>query len=132
MNEARDPTPSEWLALHEEDAGYERLALLIKLAALVAWLGAWRLGLTWQASLVVALLWGQEAIWRTWQARIGERLIALERGDAAPFRLYSDWAERRGGVTALLRGYLCNAPRPTVLYPYAPLLLVDAARQWLF
>ncbi len=125
-----NPRAAEWLALHGDQGAYERLALAMKLLAVLVWLiapGGLPAG---RATLAIALLWGQEAIWRTWQQRLFERLLALESASVEPFRLYSDWARRRGGMGALLGDYARGAMRPTVVYPYGPLLLLEAARPW--
>ncbi len=127
-----NPIRAEWLALHQDHERYERWALLIKLLALLVWLLGWRWWVTWPVTLVVALLWGQEAIWRTWQARLAGRLLAIEQDGAKPFRLYREWRDQRPGTVGLALAYAKSALRPTVAYPYIVLLLLDAARKWLF
>ena len=75
----------------------------------------------------------QEAILRTSQARLGERLFA-GRGNAPhrrrrrPFKhlpamqLHSDWQTRRPGSFGLMREYAANAIRPTIAFPYIVLV----------
>jgi hypothetical protein len=129
----------EWQALQTQYEQYERSALQIKLAAVL--MCVWLLGggLMSKLNLMLAvvfvlLLWLQEGIFRTSQARLGERIAQLETGlrtsgeDTAvptPFQLHSDWQQRRGGVFALLMEYAKNAARPTVAFPYLALLLVS-------
>ncbi len=127
-----DPIRAEWLALHQDHERYDRWALLIKLLALLVWLLGWHWWVTWPVTLVVALLWGQEAIWRTWQARLGDRLLAIEQDGARPFRFYREWQGPRPGMAGLVLDYVKSALRPTVVYPYAVLLMLDAARKWWF
>jgi len=41
-------------------------------------------------------------------------------------QLHSEWAAQRPGVIGLLAGYAASACRPTVAFPYAPLLIAGA------
>lgn len=121
---------SEWNSLQQHYYRYEQQAVLIKLVAV----GLAMLGLHWQyAWLVVAvtlLLWLQEAMLRTWQARLAERSLKLEAALRSPdsdipaCQLHSDWHATRPGSIGLLRSYLLSALRPTVVLPYAVLLLI--------
>lgn len=129
----------EWQTLQSQYEQYERGALQIKLVAVL--MCVWLLGgglmsklNLMLATVFVLLLWLQEGIFRTSQARLGERILQLEAGlrtsaQAAtghtPFQLHSDWQKRRGGVLALLMEYAKNAARPTVAFPYLALLLVS-------
>ena len=97
----------EWQALQTQYEQYERSALQIKLAAVL--MCVWLLGggLMSKLNLMLAvvfvlLLWLQEGIFRTSQARVGERIAQLETGlrtsgeDTAvptPFQLHSDWQQ---------------------------------------
>ena len=81
--------------------------------------------------LFVLVLWLQEGIFKTWQSRLGERLVQLEGLIAqdqppagAAFQLHSGWMARRAGARALLAEYAASAARPTVAFPYVVLLLV--------
>lgn len=122
----------EWSVLQRDHERYEMNAL---------WLKALAFGLCFVALAVVvdlllvgaliALIWLQEAIVRTGQARLGQRLLLIEaqlkRVSAAPvlaFQLHSDWLAGRGGLLRLVREYAVNALRPTVAFPYVALLLV--------
>ena len=113
----------EWLALQAQHERYEALALVVKLAAVAACLLAPRAEL---AAGVVALLWLQEGVLKTFQARLGERLLVVEAGvkagEGVAMQLHSDWLAARPRGAALLGQYLKSALRPTVALPY-PLLL---------
>jgi hypothetical protein len=81
--------------------------------------------------LFVLVLWLQEGIFKTWQSRLGERLLQLEgliAQDSPPagaaFQLHSGWVARRAGSKGLLAEYAASAARPTVAFPYAVLLIV--------
>ena len=124
----------EWQTLQDNHERYEASALLIKLASLalaVAGLAS-GLALAW-IGLVVVLCWGQEGILKTYQARLGERLLRIEAllrqpepPTLAAMQLHSEWAAQRPGVIGLLAGYAASACRPTVAFPYAPLLIAGA------
>ncbi|MDC6171146.1 hypothetical protein [Paucibacter sp. XJ19-41] len=132
------PLQQEWTLLQQQHEQYERGALLIKLAgvALFALGLAWRIGPHW-LGLVALLLWGQEAMLKTYQARIAARLLRVEQGllpaaaadrQALPaFQLHSEWAASRPGGLALLGGYARSACKPTVAFPHALLLLASLA-----
>ncbi len=128
----------EWITLQNNHERYETGALLIKLVGVAAW-GA---GMAWGLNdkLVGALslvLWAQEGIFRTFQARLGERILRVEsligkseaeQADGAAFQLHSEWLAGRPGGAGLLLEYARSAARPTVAFPYALLLLIGLAR----
>ncbi len=122
----------EWEFLHGNHESYERLSLGIKLTAVVLTFGA--LALNFEPSLGIAFilaLWLQDGIWKTYQARIGARLVVIEtqlraayREAGAQYQLYSQWQENRGGAATLILEYLRSAIRPTTAYPYALLVVI--------
>lgn len=125
----------EWVALQDNFVQFERAALTIKLLAIVLTaLGVlMSLGADWLCGLL-AVLWLQEGIWRTSQARVGQRILrvetllsqpadALEAAKCKPFQLHSEWLATRASGSGLLREYAANALRPTVAFPYAVLLV---------
>ena len=132
----------EWLALQEQHEHYERGSLLIKLVCIVLVTAGLMLTLNLiLASVVIAILWLQEGIFRTSQARLAERLLELERSlapehedsdgsqklpDCQPFQLHTAWRRSRPGVSGLLREYTRNGLRPTVAFPYCTLLALHA------
>lgn len=121
----------EWRTLQADHERYEFATLGIKLVAIVSCL----LGVAWAMApallaLLLALLWLQEAVHKTFQARLGERLVVVEAAlagqapaGAHPMQMHSDWNARRGGGAALVAEYLRHARRPTVVLPHALLLL---------
>ncbi|CAN5140635.1 hypothetical protein BH11PSE10_BH11PSE10_20760 [soil metagenome] len=111
----------EWLLLQKQHEQYEFAALAIKGAA-VALLAS-------HAPLVIlllAVLWLQEAIIKTFQARLGARLLRLEamllEGKEQPMQLHTDWLASRPRGVALGGEYLRSACRPTVAFPYPVLM----------
>jgi hypothetical protein len=123
----------EWQTLQNNHEYYEKSALLIKLTCLVLSTASLALGLplAWIA-ITIGLCWLQEGIFKTFQSRLGERLLRIEaqlrQADSAgpAMQLHSDWVATRPGTLALVIGYLASAGRPTVAFPYLPLLLLLA------
>lgn len=130
-----DLAKREWAILHRDYERYERTALLIKLFAvtisLLCWVFALGILIT---NIFVLVLWLQEGIWKTYQARIGARLILVEKMLAEPpatqdrpFQLYTAWNANRRGAFRLVFEYISNSLRPTVAFPYVVLLLAAMA-----
>lgn len=122
----------EWITLQNNYEQYEKGGLLIKLSGVVLW--AFGLALLvnpeFLTGIVVLLLWLQEGIYRTYQGRLGARILQIETllkqdAPATPFQLHSEWLATRPGVVGLLMEYAKSALRPTVAFPYGVLLLVN-------
>ncbi len=138
MNDVKMPSMEtellgrEWAALHRDCELQERSALWIKLGAVAVVVVALALSFdTVLTMLLLAVLWLQEAIVRTGQARLATRLLRIEtllRGTqpaaGQACQLYSEWAASRPGSLGLLAEYAANALRPTVAFPYAVLLVL--------
>ena len=119
----------EWLLLQQQSEAQETQALHIKLATLALAALAYFTEEPAFAVLLSAFGWGLEIIIRTQQQRLVQRLLHIEaalRGPAEglPMQLHSNWQRQRGGLPSLLREYVAQLPRPSVLYPYLPLLLL--------
>jgi hypothetical protein len=116
----------EWLALQGQHERYEALALAVKLAAFLATILVLDAGL---ALALLALLWLQEAVLKTFQGRLGDRLLAIEPAlkagtDAPAMQLHSAWLASRPRGAGLVAEYLKSALRPTVALPYPLLMLL--------
>lgn len=129
-----DAWAQEWITLQEQHEAYERSGLSIKLLAvvLVAAAGFWTSLSAPLVAVLVLVLWTQEAIMKTWQARLGLRLLTVEAalgGQATsatqPFQLHTQWQGQRAGIATLLLEYAKSALRPTVAFPYAVLLVLS-------
>ncbi len=120
----------EWVALQNSFEQYEKGALSIKLLAVVLCAAGFMLALhEAMISLLLLVLWLQEGIYRTSQARLGARIVRLEQAikageEGMAFQLHSEWLASRRGIFGLLAEYGANALRPTVAFPYAVLLLL--------
>jgi hypothetical protein len=128
----------EWQTLQNCHEQHEKNALLIKLVCVglcVVGLGL-RVPLVWLGFCVV-LLWGQEAIFKTYQGRIAQRLVlvegllAMRLTDASAMQLHSEWQLARPGFLRLIGGYGASACKPTVAFPYVGILLVGAGSVFL-
>lgn len=118
------PLEEEWLLLQRQHEAYEFAALAIKGAGVAL--------LTFHAPLVIlllAVLWLQEAIVKTFQSRLGGRLLRLEamlhEGTGQPMQLHTAWLASRPGGFALAAEYLRSACRPTVAFPYPALMVIS-------
>ena len=124
----------EWTTLQNNHESHERGALLIKLAAVALFVVAMLTGLDdLVLDALLLVLWFQESMLKTWQARLSQRLLELEAlfargpqdGDLA-FQLHSRWQAQRPPLSGLLLEYCRSAARPTVAFPYALLILLTA------
>jgi len=117
----------EWVALQNNYEQYEKGALLIKLLAVALCTVGFALALhEMLMGVLLLVLWLQEGIYRTFQARLGVRILRIEQGivsgESAAFQLHSEWLASRPGMFGLLAEYGVSALRPTVAFPYAVLL----------
>ena len=130
--DTKEHLAQEWITLQNNHESYERSALWIKLVAVVLSALAWVSGLVPQVcGALVLILWLQEAVLKTWQNRLADRLADIEamfRGAAEGvellFQLHSRWQAQRPGLRGLLLDYGRSAIRPTVAFPYVALLLL--------
>lgn len=125
----------EWITLQNNHERYETGGLLLKLAGVAIW----GVGMAWGRHellvvLLVLILWVQEGVYRTFQARLGARILRIEAllgregAEGTAFQLHSEWLAVRPGVAGLLAEYGKSALRPTVAFPYAVLLLAGLGR----
>lgn len=127
-----DALQREWETLLHASERYEHGALAIKLAGVAVVVATAALGAPALVAVVpLAVLWLQEGIFRTSQARLAARLVRIEQAlDAgtrdAAYRLHVEWMAQRPGVGGLVTEYLRQALRPTVAFPYPVLILLAA------
>ena len=126
----------QWRTLHNNHENYENYALIIKLVATAITLLAFTFSVaTFVALLLLVTLWLQEGIWKTFQQRTANAIIAIEdRLDIhndeqsnelmKPYLLYKQWQANRPAAKTLIAEYVSNSLKPTVSYPYFPLMLV--------
>ena len=112
---------------------YEKWSLVIKLVNIV--LSCVLLASIEESAVVllpVAILWLQDAIWKTFQSRIGERILVVEQGIAVgdeqlsveqlAMQFNRQWLAARPPALALLAEYCRQAVKPTVAYPHVGLV----------
>jgi hypothetical protein len=134
-NEQLPILQSEWVTLQNQFDSYEKFSLAIKLFSILTCCilvfalnaGVWSL-------LVVAILWLQDAIWKTFQNRIGQRLEVVEQAiqdnpHHAPehsshmgMQFNIAWNQSRPRTIGLVSEYIKQALKPTVAYPHVVLI----------
>ena len=119
----------EWQALHNSHERYEQYALIIKLFSVAVTL--FSLAFYHESMvimLILAILWLQEGIWKTYQARTCHRIELIEQAllenNLEVFQFYCQWSENRPSSVDLIMEYLKNSLKPTVIYPYIPLIFI--------
>ena len=127
-----DKTPQnyiEWQTLQQAYDKYEFGSLAIKLlAVLLAFVGLITNVQVCLLLAVIAILWLQDGIWKTFQSRFEVRLLEIEstvaNGGAVAPAFNTEWLKQRPGVVGLVKAYICNSLKPTVMYPYVVLVLL--------
>ena len=128
---------SEWSLLQNQFDSYEKHSLFIKLSSIGILAAAYFTNhLSVFVLLLLLILWLQDAIWKTFQARIDARLLqledylsnehALENHDGIAFQFNSLYAQNRPGNVGLLKEYLGQSLRPTVAFPHIVLVAILA------
>ena len=142
----------EWITLQTSHERYETGGLMIKLFSVALTVAGFALHLNLKLMLaLVAILWVQEGIYRTFQSRLGRRILRVEQfvkdgvrgevkggatgeatGDVphAAFQLLSEWLASRPGALGLGAEYARSACRPTGAFPYAVLMAGLAYLLW--
>ena len=125
----------EWSLLQNQFDSYEKYSLLIKLVSVIVLSGSIffdRAGIIIVG--ILASLWLQDAIWKTFQSRIEVRLLKLERfladeqavaaSNEKPYQFNSDYLQHRGSGKDLIKEYLHQAIKPTVAFLHIALLVL--------
>lgn len=128
---------AEWKILHKNIEQYEQFALVIKLFAVFICLLALTFTATYSiAAILIAILWLQEGIWKTFQSRLESHILITEaqlkedsnkqlgNESGLNFQLYSHWMTNRPNAVQLISQYITCSLKPTVMYPYALLIFV--------
>ncbi|MER2490455.1 hypothetical protein [Catenovulum sediminis] len=126
---AQNRLNDEWVVLQKAYDKYEALSLGIKIFSIA--LAAYQFSANATLTLSIVLLavcWLQDAIWKTFQARIDARLIwlevAIKGGEVAGgFEFNLQWSKNRPSTVGLIKQYIKSALKPTVMFPYIVLIL---------
>jgi hypothetical protein len=122
----------EWITLQNNIEQYEKSALAIKLVAVAVFVAALVYSLAeGLTGALMVVLWVQESVLRTFQSRLGDRILRVEEflaaGAGAVMQLHTEWRASRPGTAGMLIEYARQALRPTVAFPYFALLAIDLA-----
>ena len=123
---------NEWNILHQDIEKYARFSLLIKLFSVLICLFAFAYDLSaWLTIFFILILWLQNGIWQTFQARLEKRILFIEQqlqnitnSDDMAFQLYSQFQEQRLGAVGLVKEYCISSLKPTVAYPFVLLVII--------
>jgi hypothetical protein len=86
--------------------------------------------------VVCAIIWLQDGIWKTFQARMGERLEVVELSiqnlsedglvdsSTQGMQFNTAWAASRKSALGLVVEYIKQSLKPTVAYPHAILIVM--------
>ena len=125
------PLQTEWATLQQDHERHERCAAGIKIAAVALTAGAALFGFPFElAAPLTAIVWVIEAMLRTVQGRLGQRLLKVETliadgaSEYAACQLHTEWQATRPGAVGLLMEYAKSALKPTVAFPHALLLVL--------
>ncbi len=125
------PLIVEWQTLQNNYEQHEKNALLIKLTSLALFLLCLAINSAFVSVIFIILLcWVLESIIKTYQSRLGERLLKIEAAikngnDSEGMQFHTNWQNNRLGGIQLIIEYGKHALQPTVTFPYALLLLAS-------
>ncbi|MEP1447922.1 MAG: hypothetical protein ABJK37_17605 [Paraglaciecola sp.] len=128
---------NEWITLQNQFDSYEKCSLVIKLTSvLVCCFVMYGVKAGLGGSLIIAILWLQDGIWKTFQNRISHRLLVVEQaihdetnqGQTSQLGMQFNlaWNQSRANALGLLSEYIKQSLKPTVAYPYVVLLIFMA------
>ena len=133
---ATDYLSLEWQTLQNQFDSYEKYSLLIKLVAIFT--TAFALGFEFNLLvpvLIVGVFWLQDGIWKTFQGRFETRLLIVEAALAANHnetgcQFNQQYQQIANSGMGLIKEYLKQCLRPTVMYPYVVLLGLTFSSIW--
>lgn len=120
----------EWICLQNQYDSYEKFSLVIKLVSVgVCTVLLFHQALDFIVAPLCSILWLIDSIWKTFQSRISDRLLQIERiiaGDSeiGAFQFNSEWVKNRQSSAKLLSEYLINGLSPTVLAPHVLIISI--------
>ena len=131
MNSNENDLMTEWHLLQNQFDSYEKHSLYIKLVSIIVLLSAEISALLGISSVLILLvLWGQDAIWKTFQSRIEPRLFKIERSIATDCsenacQFNTDYNQLSLGGIALIIEYIRQSIRPTIAFPHVVLIIIS-------
>jgi hypothetical protein len=121
---------TEWCLLQNQFDSYEKHSLYIKLIGVFVLLAAEVSGvINIFILLILAILWLQDAIWKTFQSRIEIRLLRIEKfiseeSKEPVYQFNSQYHQVRFSGLGLINEYALQSIRPTVAFPHIVLILI--------
>jgi len=121
---------TEWCLLQNQFDSYEKHSLYIKLLSVIILLAVEISDvISIFIVLVLLVLWLQDAIWKTFQSRIEQRLLQVERyisdkSEESAFQFNSEYHKVRLSGISLINEYARQSIRPTVAFPHIVLILI--------
>jgi len=128
---------NEWITLQTQFDSYEKCSLGIKLfSILLCCILVFALDAGIWSLLIVAILWLQDGIWKTFQNRIGKHLEVVEQAiQESPHHVPDHtsqmgmqfnlaWSQSRPGAIGLVAEYIKQSLKPTVAYPHVVLAVL--------
>jgi len=132
----------EWSLLQNQFDSYEKYSLIIKLSNVLIFSAAFLFGQITVFFLALLLtIWLQDAIWKTFQARIDSRLQQLEKllrdedkkkgeyrnenpCENSAFQFNTEYLKSRPSGLGLTAEYFRQALRPTIAFPHGVLIFI--------
>lgn len=120
---------TEWCLLQNQFDSYEKHSLYIKLVSILVLLSAEISGVIGIPIIFILLvLWGQDAIWKTFQSRIEPRLFQLEKSistdcSESACQFNTEYNKMSLSGLALIIEYARQSIRPTIAFPHVVLLI---------
>ena len=121
---------TEWCLLQNQFDSYEKHSLYIKLISIIVMLAAEISDvISIFMLLILAVLWLQDAIWKTFQSRIEQRLLQIENyiseeSEESVFQFNREYHITRLSGLSLINEYVRQSIRPTVAFPHIVLILI--------
>lgn len=121
---------TEWCLLQNQFDSYEKHSLYIKLLSVIVLLTAEISNvINIFIVLILAVLWLQDAIWKTFQSRIEPRLLQIEKyiseeSEESAFQFNSAYHKTSLSGLSLITEYVHQSIRPTVAFPHIVLILI--------
>lgn len=134
---------NEWITLQTQFDSYEKYSLTIKLfSILICCMLIFALDAGLWSLFVVAILWLQDGIWKTFQYRIGQRLEVVEHAIQVQSLATQDqttsigmqfnlaWSQTRPNTVGLVCEYIKQSLKPTVAYPHVALVALVVVKYY--
>ncbi|MFB0981356.1 MAG: hypothetical protein QMC62_10630 [Alteromonadaceae bacterium] len=130
MNSNKNELMTEWCLLQNQFDSYEKHSLYIKLVSILVLLSAEISGFMGISLIfILFVLWGQDAIWKTFQSRIEPRLFQIEKSistdcSESACQFNSEYNKVSLSSLALIMEYARQSVRPTIAFPHVALIII--------